>query len=740
MRNIEIRHLLLTGSAAAALATGGPAMAAAAAAPQPQAKEAVVEEVVVTARRREENLKDVPIAVTVFSAEKMSQAGVQNITDLQKSAPNLTLQVARGSNSTTTAFIRGIGQQDPLWGFEPGVGLYVDDVYVARPQGAVMDVYNVDHIEVLRGPQGSLYGRNTIGGAVKYVTARMPDTIALDAKAQYGSYNERDLTLTGSIPLSDMLKIGGGFERSLHDGYGKNLLTGADNYNKDVTAERITVEFRPTDKVLFRLSGDNFLDKSNSRVGHREIPGDALASKTMVIPVTPDPFDNYSGMNPKNKVWNNGYTLLAQYDASPEWTFKSISAIRHGTTRTNIDFAAVPNPELQVPGRYYDNQFTQELQGLYNGAKLKGVFGVFYLDGLAGGDADTILGNAGLTLNFSGKAKTQSWAGFGDFSYDLTDRLQLSLGGRWTTDRREGSVYRIFEVGLGSPEFGGPGKLLQVRTNYTNTHNFEKFTPHLAANFKLTDEVSTYASYSEGFKSGGFDMRGDAFLTPQTSNGYGPEFVKSYELGVKGSFFDHRLDLNTAAFFADYTDLQVTIQTPATAPAVGIASVVENAGKSTIDGFEIEGHARPGGPITANFSVGLADANFDHTPLLAASNVLVFQNTPKWTGYFQLVYTAPEPVLNGKLSANASASYRSKTYQYSFPIPQIDQPAYTLYDANITWTSASDRWRVGLHGLNLGDEHYRVGGYNLPGLTFGNTLTAFYGNPRTVLLSLEMKY
>ncbi len=738
MRKIETRHLLMMGAAAAALATVSPAQAAAPA--QPQAKEAQVEEVVVTARRREENLKDVPIAVTVFSAEKMSQAGVQNITDLQKSAPNLTLQVARGSNSTTTAFIRGIGQQDPLWGFEPGVGLYVDDVYVARPQGAVMDVYNVDHIEVLRGPQGSLYGRNTIGGAVKYVTARMPETAAFDAKAQYGSYNERDLTLTGSIPLNDVLKIGGGFERSLHDGYGKDLLTGADNYNKDVTAERVTVEFRPTDKVLFRLSGDNFVDKSNARVGHREIPGDALASKTMAILVTPDPFDNYSGMSPKNKVWNNGYTLLAQYDATPEWTFKSISAVRHGTTRTNIDFAAVPNPELQVPGRYYDNQFTQELQGLYNGAKLKGVFGVFYLDGLAGGDADTILGNAGLTLNFSGKAKTQSWAGFGDFSYDVTDRLQISLGGRWTTDRREGSVYRIYEVGLGSPQFGGPGKLLQVRTNYTNTHNFEKFTPHLAASFKLTDAVSTYASYSEGFKSGGFDMRGDAFLTPQTSNGYGPEFVKSYELGVKGSFFDHRLDLNTAAFFADYTDLQVTIQTPATPPAVGIASVVENAGKSTIDGFEIEGHARPGGPITANFSVGLADANFDHTPLLAASNVLVFQNTPKWTGYFQLVYTAPEPVLNGKLSANVGASYRSKTYQYSFPIPQIDQPAYTLYDANITWTSASDRWRVGLHGLNLSDEHYRVGGYNLPGLTFGNTLTAFYGNPRTVLVSLEMKY
>ena len=137
-----------------------------------------VDEIVVTARRREEISHDVPIAVSAFSAEQLAERGAPDITWLQQSTPNLTLQVARGTNSTLIAFIRGVGQQDPLWGFEPGVGLYVDDVYIARPQGAVLDIYDIERLEVLRGPQGTLYGRNTIGGAIKYVTAPLAATTA----------------------------------------------------------------------------------------------------------------------------------------------------------------------------------------------------------------------------------------------------------------------------------------------------------------------------------------------------------------------------------------------------------------------------------------------------------------------------------------------------------------------------------------------------------------------------------
>ena len=320
------------------------------------------ETVVVTARRREEELKDVPSAVTVFSAIKLDDLGAKDITELTRSTPNLTLQVARGSNSTVNVFMRGVGQADPLWGFEPGVGIYVDDVYYARPQGAILDVYNVDRIEVLRGPQGTLYGRNTEGGAVKFVTAGLPDEATLTAKATVGTYGETDINLTASTPITDTLRIGGGFEHLQHNGFGKNLLTGVANDEQDVTAGRLTAEYRPTDDLFFRLSGDAYADTSHQRIGHRLTPGlhgDA--------PITSNVWNNYSGMSPSNLVGNFGYSMMAQWTASDQWTFKSISAYRNGATNTNIDFAATPRPELQVPGQYRDHQFTQELQALLFG-------------------------------------------------------------------------------------------------------------------------------------------------------------------------------------------------------------------------------------------------------------------------------------------------------------------------------------------------------------------------------------
>ena len=201
------RAALMAGAAWSAMSVGALAQDA-----QPASDDATqVGDIIVTARRREEVLQDVPIAVTSLGAERLEQTGATDITALQQQTPNATVQVARGSNSTLISFIRGVGQQDPLWGFEPGVGLYIDDVYVARPQGAVLDIFDINRIEVLRGPQGSLYGRNTIGGAVKYVTSRIGQTPQLDAALTLGSYNQRDLVVSGGGPISDTVSVGGAF-------------------------------------------------------------------------------------------------------------------------------------------------------------------------------------------------------------------------------------------------------------------------------------------------------------------------------------------------------------------------------------------------------------------------------------------------------------------------------------------------------------------------------------------------
>ncbi|KAK0331030.1 hypothetical protein LTR94_030517, partial [Friedmanniomyces endolithicus] len=193
------------------------------------------------------------------------------ITALQQQTPNATVQVARGSNSTLISFIRGVGQQDPLWGFEPGVGLYIDDVYVARPQGAVLDIFDIQRIEVLRGPQGTLYGRNTIGGAIKYVTNRLSNMPTLTARGEIGSYDERNFLVSGSIPVGETFAIGAAAATYQHDGYGRNLTTGQDQYDKDVTAFRASAEWMPTADLFFRLAWDRVEDDSSPRHGHRVV-------------------------------------------------------------------------------------------------------------------------------------------------------------------------------------------------------------------------------------------------------------------------------------------------------------------------------------------------------------------------------------------------------------------------------------------------------------------------------------
>src|SRR5690606_24632769 len=196
------------------------------------------EAIVVTARRREESLLNVPIAISAYSGEQLANQGAIDITDITNTTPNVTLETSRGTNSTLTAFIRGVGQQDPVAGFEAGVGLYLDDVYLNRPQAALLDIYDVERIEILRGPQGTLYGRNTIGGAIKYVTRRLPDEFEAKARLTYGSYDQADAVVSLSAPITDMLRIGVAGARLSRGGFGDNRNLGIENYNKDVWAAR----------------------------------------------------------------------------------------------------------------------------------------------------------------------------------------------------------------------------------------------------------------------------------------------------------------------------------------------------------------------------------------------------------------------------------------------------------------------------------------------------------------------
>ncbi len=719
------------------------------------------EDIVVTARRREESLIDVPISVSTQSAEQLDQRGATDITALQRTTPNLTLQVSRGTNSTITAFIRGVGQQDPLWGFEPGVGLYIDDVYVARPQGAILDIFDIQRIEVLRGPQGTLYGRNTIGGAIKYVTATLSADPSFNARTNIGDYNQHDVILAGSVPLSDSLRVGAAFADYQRDGFGTNHFTGADTNNRDAMAGRLTLEFTPTANLFFRLSADRLDDDSNTNNGHRELPVPALFAgapfnvPAAALPVQHNVYDTWSGLGDDNEVITQGVSLLGQWEASDALTFKSITAYRDGQTNSNgIDFDGTPAPILDISARgsvYSDHQFSQEFQALVNQPHWNGVVGVYYLDASASGNYDTILGAANLTQGTSGNVDTRSYAVFGDFDFSLGDRWRLELGGRWTRDEKEGTVFKANYLGLGSPISGRAVSPFQILTNYTNARAFEEFTPHVSLTYALADHVNLYASYGRGFKSGGFDMRGDATATPATVNGYDPEVVDSYELGFKGLFFDDRLRLSAAVFHSAYDGQQITSQ-QVNAAGTGVVSFVDNVGSSRIDGAELEMHARLSEAFSIDFDLGYIDAAFQSylayvpnpSPPPAfiqqdVSSQRQFQNTPRWNGSIAANYRFDLHGA-GDLNIRGAMSFRSDTSMFETPVPAIDQAAYQLYDLSAVWTSQSQHWRLGVYGRNLGDERYRTGGYNFPGTLYGDSVIAFYGPPRTVFASLAYRY
>jgi iron complex outermembrane receptor protein len=717
------------------------AMSVQALAQEPAAgQEDIVEEVIVTARRREETLQGVPVAVSALGEERLEQTGATDITALQQQTPNATVQIARGSNSTLISFIRGVGQQDPLWGFEPGVGLYIDDVYVARPQGAVLDIFDINRIEVLRGPQGTLYGRNTIGGAIKYVTNRLGQEPDFEAAVTLGSYRQADVVVSGDAPITDTISVGGAFARYTRDGFGENTNLGEDQYNRDVTAWRLSTEWTPTADLFFRLAYDRVEDDSNPRHGHREVPSTVGG----FLPPA-DVYDTQAGITGEQRVVTEGLSLTGEWYVNDWLTLRSITAQRRGDTATVIDFDQTPLPYLDVPAIYSDTQFSQEVQALFEGDRWSGVAGIFYLDSTAAGVFDTIAGNLGVAIAAAGSVDTTSWSVFGDFSYDLTDRLEISVGGRWTQDDKTGDVYRAFFLGATrSPLTGGtPRPVFATRTDYTASETFERFTPRLSVSYDFSDDLSGYASYSQGFKSGGWDMRGDAFLTPQTVNGYDPEVVDTFEIGLKGTLAD-RIRFSSAAFYSAYEDQQITSQVVATLPATGIASIVDNVGSSTIYGAEFEATAFISENLTAFLSYGYLHAEFDEFITFVTgspvdiSDTRVFQNSPEHTVYLGATWT--QPLFQGELAVTPSLSYRSDYHLFEAADPILDQEAYTLVDLAAIWDSPNGVWSVGFNGRNLTDERYRVGGYSFPGATFNNSISAFYGPPRTFSVTLTARY
>ncbi|WP_304074911.1 TonB-dependent receptor [Maricaulis maris] len=764
----------LTGTALLLSTVAASALVAAPAVAQDNGASEGRDVITVTARRREETLQDVPLSVTAMTGEDLERMGALDIVAIADTTPNITLEVSRGTNSTLSAFIRGVGQQDPVAGFEAGVGIYVDDVYLNRPQGAVLDIYDVDRIEVLRGPQGTLYGRNTIGGAVKYVTRRIDaDEPTLSARLGFGSYGQLDTVLSGSAPLSDTFRVGGTLGRFTRDGYGENLNTGEENYDKNVFGYRVSAEWEPTDSFFVRLAYDSVADTSNARGGHRLTPG-ALSG----APVLDNVHDTRAGLNVVDQdVEGDGLALTAEWEINENWTVRNILADRNDTSVTPIDFDNLPSGDLDVPAIYENEQFSEEFQLLYSGERLNGLVGYYYLDANATTVFDVLLENLGAAISLPGlnaqtfgDVDTKTWSVFANFTYDLTDEFSLTLGGRYTEDERTSTVLRRTYINGFSEFFGGAGIPIATTSDFTGTNSWDDFSPTASLAWQPNAENNFYVTYSQGFKGGGFDPRAQTTGTPDfDQNGtieadevfqfmsFDPETVDSIEIGWKyqGNGYRHSL----AVFNMDYTDIQVPgsvgIDTNNDGVNDTFTGVTTNAGAATIRGIEYEGSLDLGQDVfaqgdimTLGWAIGLLDGEYDqfiNAFGVDVSNDVVIQNTPDTTASATLTYITP--LHGGDLSVINTISHRGDSSQFEFPFPLLDQGAYTLWNASMVWEGEDGHWQFGLHGRNLTDEEYRVSGYDFvnnttlaPELGLEGTLIGYYGPPRTVTATIAWRY
>jgi iron complex outermembrane recepter protein len=747
----------------------------------------------VTARRRAETLRDVPISVTAITGQHLDDVGAQDITYLKQAVPNTTLEVSRGTSSTLTAFIRGIGQQDPVAGFEAGVGVYIDDVYLNRPQAAVLEIYDVERIEVLRGPQGTLYGRNTIGGAVKYVTRRLGRQPAVSLRGSVGSFSQQDLVVSAETPIGDQFALGGSVASFNRNGFGTNLFLNEENYDKDVLALRMSAEWEPSHNLFLRLSGDYFEDNSNPVGGHRLIPG--LFSGA---PVLDHVYNSRSGMTGPHNVEQRGISLLAEYDINPNLVFKSITAYRDDESIQQIDFEALPAADVDVPAIYENDQFSQEFQLAFNYDRISGVAGFYYLDANAFTAFDVLLattgdliGLPGLNAFTLGDVDTKTWSAFTDVSFNLADYfglqtgLELSVGGRYTSDKRSSRVLRQTFIGGNSERFGGSGVPIATTSDFEGSQTFTDFSPRVSLAWQPTPDQNLYVSYSQGFKGGSFDPRGATTAAPDLDGdgvvteeeifefmSFDSEEVDSWEVGLKSRFADGRVNTALAFFHSDYTNIQVpgSIGVDTTGDGVSdtFTGVTTNAGKATVRGVEFEGNALlsrnmivRGDSLTTAVALGYIDASYDEfitavtdpatgqTALRNVANERNFQNTPKRTAHWNLRYETPLALFGneGNFSILGAWSYRSKTNQFEIASAFLDQPAYSLYDLNLLWNRLDGRYQLGLHGRNLTNKEYQVSGYvfatpdgSASTLGLEGVMNAFYGPPRTITLTAQVNF
>jgi iron complex outermembrane recepter protein len=739
----------------------------------PSTTATLMEEVTVTARRREENIQDTPISIAAYSGAALEARGVERADDLAKIVPNLVFQQnpgAGGSESNAAVFIRGVGQSDFIPTVDPGVGLYVDGVYVARSVGSLLDLVDIDRVEVLRGPQGTLFGRNTIGGAVSVVTQKPTfDAVSGTTSALYGTDNRVEVKTRLNVPLTSSLAASVSAAVLKQGGYVDQVYSGEWLGNHNNLVGKLALRWKGDDQELnfavdgtrtrengpaFVLKGVNFqsglFNPQNLPLlppGSPQTPGFYTINPPADIPSDNfSLFNNYFATlitkagnclglgsptyNPAGDQKNPAcygpqyvggrsvsYGTLPSYSNDDLWgahltydwnitdtlRLKSITAYRHLQSAFQRDGDESPLVIYQLTDELTQHQFSEELQleGESFDKALKWVGGLYYFT------EDAVNPN---TVNFApievlsgGEATTNSIAGFAQATYDLTSQWSFTAGGRYTRDRKTFTPNQYVLDSKGGPFPDG----LPVLPSFEVGATFSKFTPMANVAYHFNPNAMLYATYSQGFKSGGFTQR--VFPPLPATPSFGPESVTSYEIGLKTSGLENRFHVNIAAYRANYDDIQVQI-------FQAIAPITANGGQGRIQGFEFETQVSPGAGWFFEANAGFTDAGYTRIDPAAIGLTLQsqFAFVSRWSG---MVATEKEFQLGGlgRLSPRVQWTYRSSYFNDALNTPFEEQPSYGLVDTSLKWNDPSAKYSASFGVKNAFNKAYDLAAYFTPG-------------------------
>ena len=747
--------------------------------------------IVVTARRREESLQETPIAVSAFSAETLEERQITHTQDLERITPSLQFKPAgqlSGNTAAAVVFIRGVGQLDPTAAVDPGVGIYIDEVYVGRSVGGTIEFGDIASVEVLRGPQGTLFGRNTIGGAI-LVRTREPE---------FGEFSGRGRVRAGSddlvegfaalnIPLGETAaaRVSGGFRN--RDGYVIRAFDGLDLGDENVKTFNAALRWEASPRFDISLRAD-YTDRDENGAPftfagiNEQAPVPAIVSvaagcpgATMPFPGTPSPgapnvpnindprcANDFYDMGPftnggtadvlsTSEIW--GVSGTARYELTDDLTLKSITAYRSTESRGIRDADNTPFVIITTDVGAESTQFSQELQLQYDSGPVSAIVGGYYLDEdtleratvpLAFPPSPPVIasllagGPGSRDLQFS-ELETRSMAAFGEVSVEVLTGLELSGGLRYTEDRKTyaGTVMNLFPATLPDPDplptlaipEGGPLFIYDE----PNRETFSALTGSASARYEVTDWLNAYLSYSRSFKSGGFNTRYNAPPPGFVPVPFDEETVDSYEVGAKMDF--GAATLNLAAFQADYTDIQLIFRQ-------GVVPLLFNAGEARIRGFEAEASYRPFGPglvFDAALSI-LDDEIRSITPVPGATATVApgddLPLTPSFQGNFGVAYEF-EIGERYTLTPRFDGSYTSKVTFITGSVPIIEQDEYFVGNASVA-LGIDDRFTVTAGVINLFDERYLIqGNASLGTLGYAERI---YARPRNWYVQLAAEF